>query len=457
MPLLIPPAFGFAQEACAAKDDMVLLADYVLANRSKLAKLQNRRNGAISAYLKITYQGLNPEQVEGLLEPLAGAKVDRAPELLLSWRIANYGLEEALAKTGPDGERDLLESGFSPLRAAIRSGEIPYFFDRIAALPEGRRRALELRVVQSVIDIDEDSKKALGAEAMSRKLYPMAAAFAASEDDPKAWPDFLAALSESDRAAVNVGSLQWFRAVRGKPKLPGKATDAQSELAATLMHETMIASARIPEREYLSAYLNITGDFAGAGRAAAAIIDLTREGGMIDMETAWLVIYEALVESSGDRAKTNEMLKTVPAEGTRFGGENVRQVLDHMLAVEALKRHAANGGASRPPDLEGASAGFDEQYKLWQDAAVVIAAGGDLAGLRSSGQKLSIAANLLFASGRHKDLAKFLTSTVPNADSIRLAEIFAEALDRQCNGYLAFPGEAVLMPGTPMFKFEPQT
>lgn len=153
----------------------------------------------------------------------------------------------------------------------------------------------------------------------------------------------------------------------------------------------------------------------------------------------------------------DNVLKTIPVTGTRFGGDNVREVLDHMLAVEALKQHAAHGGASRPPDLKGASAGFDVQYKLWQDAAAVIAAGGDLAGLRSSGQKLSIAANLLFAAGRHDELAKFLTSTVPNSDSIRLAELFAEALDRQCNAYLAFPAEAVLMPGAPMFKFEPQT
>jgi hypothetical protein len=227
-------------------------------------------------------------------------------------------------------------------------------------------------------------------------------------------------------------------------------------MGRTLVHEATIAAARIPERDYLLTYLNQTGDFAGAGRAAAAIIDLTREGATIDMETAWLVIYESLVESSGNRAEMDKKLKNIPVAGLRFGGDNVREVLDHMLAIEALKTHAANGGASRPPELQGASADFEPQYKAWQDAAAVIAAGGDLAALRSSGQKLLIAANLLFASGRHEELAKFLTSTVPNSDSIRLAELFAEALDRHCNGYLAFPAEAVLMPGAPMFRFEPQ-
>jgi hypothetical protein len=449
-----------SQEACAAKDDVVLLADYVIANRSKLPKLQNRRNGATSAYLKIMYQGLAPEQVIALVEPLAGAKVDRARELLVSWRISVSGLEETLASTAPEGEGDVFEAGagFSPLRAAVRSGEIPFFFDKLAAMPPPGRRALEMAVAQSVIDMDEESKKALGAEALARKLYVLAGSFAAIQDDPDAWRAFLAALNDKREGELLIPFLHWLPALRGKPPLARPpAADAKGEMTRSLIHEGMIAASRVPEREYLMTYLNFTGDLGGAGKAAAAIIDLTRDGAAIDMETAWLVIYESLVESSGDRARMDETLKTIPVARTRFGGDNVREVLDIMLAVEALKQHTANGGASRPPGIEGTSAGFAQQIKLWQDAAAVLASGGDLAGLRSSGQKLSIAANLLFASGRHRDLAKFLTSTVPNSDSIRLAELFAEALDRKCNSYLAFPAEAVLMPGAPMFKFEPQT
>ena len=459
LPLIMRSRPGYAQEACAAQPHIVLLSDYVIANRSKLAKLPNRRHGAVSAYLKIMHQGLGPEQVVALVEPLANAKVDRARELLLTWRISTNGLEETLTSAPPEAQADFLTSGgdFSPLRAATRSGEIAFFFDRLAALPEEVRRRLEMRVAQSVIDVDEESKKTLGAEALTRKLYVLAGSLAATQDDPDAWPAFLAALQDIKRAELLTTMLYWLPALKGKPALPRPAAaDAQAQMGRTLIHETMIAAARIPERDYLLTYLNQTGDFAGAGRAAAAIIDLTRGGGTIDMETAWLVIYESLVESSGNRTEMDEKLKAIPVSGVRFGGDNVREVLDHMLAIEALKAHAANGGASRPPELQGASADFKPQYKAWQDAAAVIAAGGDLASLKSSGQKLSIAANLLFASGRHEELAKFLTSTVPNSDSIRLAEVFAEALDRSCGGYLAFPGEAVLMPATPMFRFEPQ-
>jgi hypothetical protein len=124
-----------------------------------------------------------------------------------------------------------------------------------------------------------------------------------------------------------------------------------------------------------------------------------------------------------------------------------------MLAVEAFKA-AASGNGAAPGMVEGTSKEFVVQLPAWREAAAAIGQGADLAPFRSNGQKLGIVANLLFAIGQHADLAKFLTSTVPNGDSIRLAEIYAEALDRRCNGYLAFPAEAVALPGTPLFRFE---
>ena len=48
-PLLLGALPAAAQESCGAESDVVALADYVLANRSKLPKLQNRRSGAIAA------------------------------------------------------------------------------------------------------------------------------------------------------------------------------------------------------------------------------------------------------------------------------------------------------------------------------------------------------------------------------------------------------------------------
>lgn len=456
-PFLLGALPALAQESCGAESDVVALADYVLANRSKLPKLQSRRPGATSAYLKIRYQQLTtPEQVDGVVGPLVAARVDRARELLISWRIGNLGLEAMLSAATPEAENDLLTdiSGLSMLRAAVMSGEIPYLFDKVAALPEASRSRLELGLVYATIDVDDASALDIANEALERGLLLTAGGLVAAHADQAAWLEFLAKIPDKAKADALIPPLVWLPALRGRPSLPRPpAADAQGEMIRSLLHQSMIAAAHTPERDFLLAYSNQSGDFAGTGAASTMINDLTRDGVTIDMETAWLVVYEALKEASLPKEKVESLLASIAFTGNRFGNTNVLDALDTMLAVEAFKAAAAGSGPV-PEMVEGASKEFVVQLPTWKEAADAIGKGGDLAPFRSSGQKLGIVANLLFANGRFADLSKFLTSTVPNSDSIRLAEIYAEALDRRCSGHLAFPAEAVTMPATPLFRFE---
>ena len=445
-----------AQESCGAENEIVALADYVLANRSKLPRLQSRRCGAISAYLKIHYQRLGTDQIEGMIGPLSTARVDRARELLISWRISTLGLEAMLAAATPQAEQDLLTggSGASMVRAGVMSGEIPYLFDKMAALPESRRDLLEIDLVEATVDLDDASALEIASEALSRKLLLTAGGLVAVHSDLDGWQTFLGRLPDKQKADMLTRRLSWMPALRGRPALPRPpVTDTQGAVTRALIHQVTIAATRMPERDYLMTYLNQTGDLASTGAAATMINDLTGDGALIDMETAWLVVYEALKEASASRTTVDSQLASISFTGTRFGGSNVRAALDTMLAVEAFKA-AASGSGAAPEMVEGASTEFVVQLPAWREAAEAIGKGADLAPFRSSGQKLGIVANLLFAISRSAELAKFLTSTVPNNDSIRLAEIYAEALDRRCGGHLAFPGEAVTMPGTPLFRFE---
>ncbi|MGV3552359.1 hypothetical protein [Rhizobium sp.] len=455
-PFILGALPALAQESCGAESDVVALADYVLANRSKLPKLQSRRPGATAAYLKIRYQQLTtPEQIDGVIGPLITAKVDRARELLISWRISALGLEAMLAGATPEAESDLLTdlSGFSMIRAAVMSGEIPFLFDKIAALPEKSRENLELGIVKATVDIDDASALEIADEALARKLMLTAGGLVATHADQDGWLAFVAKVGDLTKATELASRLAWLPALRGRAALPRKPADTQGEVTRALIHQTMIAAAHTPERDFLMTYLNQTGDLAGTGAATTAINDLTRDGAVIDMETAWLVVYDTLREASPPKEKVENVLASIQFLGTRFGGTNIRDALDTMLAVEAFKVAATGNGA--PPEMvEGASTEFVVQLPGWKEAADALGQGADLAPFRSSGQKLGIVANLLFANGRYADLSKFLTSTVPNSDSIRLAEIYAEALDRRCGNMLAFPAEAVTMPGVPLFRFE---
>jgi hypothetical protein len=445
-----------AQESCGAENDVLVLADYVLANRSKLPKLQSRRQGALSAYLKIHYQQLSNEQIDGMIGPLVTARVDRARELLISWRISALGLEAMLSAATPEAETEMLTAGLgiSMLRAAVMSGEIPFLFDKMAARPEDRRVQLEISLVQAMLDVDHASALEIASEALSRNLLFTAGGLIATHSDLEGWKAFLAQVPDKEKADILVTRLYWLPSLRGRPALPHHPNDdAKTRMMRALDYQAMVAAARTPEREFLMTYLNFSGDYAGTGAASTMINDLTRDGSTIDMETAWLVVYEALKEAAPSRKKVEGQLARIPFSGTRFGGTHIRETLDTMLAVEAFKA-AASGKGVAPEMVEDASREFVVQLPAWREAAEAIGKGADLAPFRSSGQKLGIVANLLFAIGRFADLTKFLTSTVPNGDSIRLAEIYAEALDRRCAGHLAFPAEAVTMPGVPLFRFD---
>lgn len=457
-PLVLVALPALAQDACGTETEIVALADYVLANRSKMPKLLSRRNGAVSAYLKIRYQNPAAEQVEALVAPLALANVDGARELLDSWRISAEGLENMLADH-PEAEKALLTPGgsISPLRAAVLTGEVPLLFDKLATMPEGERVRIEVRLAEALLDIEDDSAQAIAQEALSRNLFTAAAGLIATHADVEAWQAFIDGISDKARVETLTRQFSWFPALRGRPAYPRPpASDTQGEIMRVLLHQTAMASARTPQRDYLSTYLNQTGDYAGVGAAATALNDLLRDGATIDMETAWLVVFEALKEASAAKDALDTQLKSIPLSGTRFGGTNVRDALDTMLAIEAFKS-AASGSGTLPDMVEGASKDFVVQLPAWREAADAIGKNGDLAPFRASGQRLAIVANLLFAIGRQADLAKFLTGTVPNADSIRLAEIYAEALDRMCAGNLNFPGQALTMPDAPLFRFDPQT
>lgn len=445
-----------AQESCGAENDILVLADYVLANRSKLPKLQSKRQGALSAYLKIHYQQLSNEQIEGMIGPLVTANVDRARELLISWRISTLGLQAMLSAARPEAENELLTAGLgiSMLRAAVMSGEIPLLFDKMAARPESSRFRLEVNLVNAMLDLDDASALEIASEALSRDLLFTAGGIIASHSDLQGWQAFLTKVPDKKRAEWITGYFYWLPALRGRPELPHHpSSDAKIKMMSTLTHQALVAAARTPEREFLMSYLNYSGDYAGTAAASTMINDLTRDGTAIDMETAWLVVYETLKEAAPSQQDLEGHLIRIPFSGTRFGGTNVREALDTMLAVEAFKA-AASGKSVAPEMVDSTSREFVVQLPSWREAAEAIGQGADLAPFRSSGQKLGVVANLLFATGRFADLTKFLTSTVPNGDSIRLAEVYAEALDRRCGGHLAFPAEAVTMPGAPLFRFK---
>lgn len=452
--LPLPAAAGGTQ--CNFQPDIIALSDYVLKNRGALTRFKGLRYGAISAFLKLRYQKLPPDAVEAMLMPLVEARVSRADELMFTWAIHTYGVDAAIAVAGPKTAKLLFAGGYSAsvLRAAVAKEGLKAFEEQLGdARPEDRLRA-EAALASGLFDKFDTYKAELGKQAEATGYLQLAAGLAAMQSDPKAFEEFGARTKDKDLLQRIISYWRWAPGLVGNPALDGTPVDADAQMSRDRFHRIMIASAMTPERSFLTTYVNHSGRLEEAGKAAETVVTLAsdKSAGPWTMERAWIATYLELLTVTDDAKTVDATLAAIPFGGIRHYDGSVRDVLDWMIAADALKPYVL-GQSEVKAEPELISANF-KRWPVWQAAADAIRGGADLAPQRSSGDSLAITAELLFAAGQPHALARFITAAKPGDTSVGLAEDFANRLDRACYGYLNFPAEAVIFPDTPVFRFD---
>jgi hypothetical protein len=456
--LASPQALQAAEKQCDFQPDIVALSDYVLKNRAGLSRFKRLRYGAISAYLKLRYQKLDEKAAEAMLVPLVQARVARAEELMFAWAINLYGVDTASAMIGPKSAKFLLQQGYSDsvLRAAVVKEGIPALAAQLKDAPPADRLRVESKVPIALLDKFDTYKAELVRQAEASGLTRMAAGLAAIEDDPKAWGDFARRIKDKDQLQHMLDGIYWTPALTGNPLLERKpAVAAKWQKLREQIHQILIAAATMPERDFLTTYLNQTGKDDEVARVAETIRTVAAEksDGPWTMDRAWLTAYLELLTVSADPAAVDTVLKSITFGGLRHYDGSVRDVLDWMMAADALKAYVLKQSEIKAkPDLISKSFGAD--WNAWQTAADIIRADGDLGLLQASPKNQEIAAELLFAAGKQHQLAGFITAAKPDDLTVNMAEDFADRMDRICYGYLNFPAEAVVYPDAPLFRFD---
>jgi hypothetical protein len=451
--LILPQALQAAEKQCDFQPDIVALSDYVLKHRAGLSRFKGLRYGAISAYLKLRYQKLDEKAAEEMLMPLVQARVSRADELMLAWAIDLYGVDTATAMIGPKSAKLLLAQGNSDsvLRAAVVKEGIPALAAQWKGEAPWSQRRVESKVPIALLDKFDTYKAELERQAEASGFTQMAAGFAATQDDPKAWDDFAGRIKDSDQLHRMLSLVYWTPALIGNPLPKGLPDDKNREQ----LHQILVASAIMPERDFLSTYANQTGRLDETAKVADTVrtVAADKSDGPWNMDRAWLTAYLELLTVSADPAAVDKDLKAIPFGGLRHYDGSVRDALDWMMAADALKAYVLKQSEIKAkPDLITADFGAD--WNAWQTAADVIRADGDLGLLQASPKNQEIAAELLFAASKQHQLAGFITAAKPDEVTVSLAEDFADRMDRICYGYLNFPAEAITYPDTPIFRFD---
>lgn len=452
--LLVSPARAETPKACATA--ILTLADAVLAGREKLPKLKARGIGAEAGYLKIRYGGLSPDEAATLAHGLRDAGVREALDLagaVDAWRGGFAAVTVTPAELGGQ---------ISTLRAILQHGDAEALLAALAALPPEKRISTLQRIVPAVVDWPDEKKIALSAIARKHDLAYLEAGLAATLRDPDGWADFAASFRDPTKLMDFVQAWSWAPALVGHPVLPRyplKAADM--EAARRAIHTITITAAREPERDFLMTYLNQTGDIPATEKAAQVLLAAVdtgeiRQDGLLD--PAWLTAYRALRAASADPAAMDGTLATIPFYGRHYltanGERTVRDVIDRLVAIEALTPYLTGKQPALPAMPADLSAAFQPAWPAWSEMAGALKT-APLTPLAKDGEKASIVAELLFAAGDTARLADFVLAVEPPEAQLAMATDFAMRLDRGCGSAMYHPGEAMMLSGQPIYRFDP--
>ena len=444
-----------AEEAqCQWQAPLLGLADLVLTQRSDLPRLQARHFGAEAAYLQIRYGHPDELDVVAMLDQMVSEGVHQAADLRLAWYLTTFGDEATVAKLG-NGAFDILESStnLSAIRAIMGAGEEGRLLQRVSELPPDEQASLTRAIITAAIDAPDHYKELLVWTAVQVNLISLAVGLTASAQDRKAWKTFAARVPQDDAFRAEISGWRWLPAVMGNPPPLEPSVDAEIQAARARIHDVTIAAALQPETDLLALYLNQSGD---TDTALIVANDFRRavDAGVISpkgtLDAAWLFLFGDLASQVGAE-HVRDVLASATANIGRYGVDHVADLLDRIIAVDALTAYLTGETEELPDQPADLSEDFAAQWPHWLELAQQVKAGADVS---ANPDDLDVVAELLFAARQMDALRGLLAAAPPSLETITTAGDFARRLDRLCNSYLWHKGEALLLSGQSIFKFD---
>lgn len=445
-----------AQDSCPQKEAILSLSNIVLADRAALPPLAARRYGAEAAYLKIRYAPLSEQETSGLLQSLLVSKIRAADDLAYAWYITTYGYSGAIAVLGDESFDSLIAgAGISTIRAMLLSGDsaTDILMDRIAA----GRITLFSSVAIAVLDQPDNVKERVASAAEAHGLPIIAAYVVASEKNPQAWDAFFT--RQSGQGDIQNLTKQAFMmpAVVGNPIL--NRSGIRDASADAIFNRIVMTVAFEPESDFLNSLVNQTGRLGAVDTVATILMRQIADGPIKrngTLDNAWLLAYRHLSVLIG-RSELDSFLDITAYSGSRYVRSNsifmLRDVIDQLLAVEALQPYVTGKIDVVPAEPIEFSRKMKDAWPHWVQVASLIRDGIPTSDLAKEAVAFGIASELLLAKGDQAALRTFIEHAPAGVIRATVANDFSMRLDRACQAYLARPGEALLLPGQSLFKF----
>jgi hypothetical protein len=454
--LLATPAIA-GGKLCAHAKQITDLAGLVLEDLVHPQATLGKSYGADAAYLTLHYGNMSETEVDGLLKALIAQNVVAGRSFVQAYLISRFGYDEATQRLQSFGQN--VGKGSLDTSVIRQLAKANRFDVAISALvkqttPPDANRPLG----DAMADFPDADKRRFARAAEAAGLYAMAGGIYASMGDRSDWPGYIKRNFKKPGFPRLRYTILAFSAYHPElPPMPDPRNGRNSLMIRKYIRTDYAAGFRLPHVSLPLAYgSRIQFEPLFSAKASDKLIKLIDQGSIKatdNMDESWLIAFREIVARSGDARATMEKMERIPFNGRRHLATNAGELLNWMLAVEAITPWLRHPDGAFPDIPENAGDSLRVNWPSWRIVATAIKT-GDFSQVEDRyGDMAAMTAELLFAKGDYRKLAA-LIEILPSADSrLSLAADFAARLDRLCDSRLYFPGEGVMGPAALLYDF----
>ena len=449
-----------AEPACGHADRILYLANRILAERLTLSGFRPGRYGASAAYLWLRYSNPKPDTAMRRLDEIARAwhRPPRGlPDLALAYAIHAFGPQAGAQAVGLTPEDALARAGPIAQRAYVLRDNGASFFAALQALRADPARAEALKsgdwdlrgLSVALANLPEATKIAISAQAEAFGHLYLASALLAALPELERYRAFVARHPEVEALRVQSPDLTGMPQLHHlHPTQPGPG-QSFTPLRQT-EYDIFRAGMQLGGFAYVNILYNMTGWEDVIGPAAQRFLRADAEGLVgADIATRWLWLYDDIAGHM-DAAELRQMMGQFDVSSTvrHYGGRG-QGIIDWMRATRDLAPYAAGQVSDMPPRSALLSPEFD--WALWQHQAEAVRTGR---GLKDGEVETKIAVELYWAAGAFDRAMRLAESRMTVKARVAFFRDVMARLDQSCAGYMQFPGQALLLGGQTIYRFE---
>ncbi len=442
---------------CKFVDPITEYAAFVLDKRGDLQKFKKRRFGTDALHLLIHYNAMPGAEIRQHLVRLKAAKVGLADELAVSWA---YG-------AGDDADRDWLTTTFKPdpavdysvLKALLEfdNGKALFrYLDQLETADVRYHRQFGAVLTGHITATWSDERNATFVWNAIAAGYPEFAATALFVSSDRDVYHRFVANNASDEAVRLQDAQTLFNSLLTVPNNTGPLTKGTDRAEAnTRFYPILRLGYLMGEADFTLIALNQTGREQEIMRAANRVLAKIDDGTLdpvTDPDAGWIAAFEAMIAELG-RDGADDALTGYEIARLRHYSITARDFLDWVMAARAVRDHFRSGADGDPPKPANLQAKFD--WSGWVETANAVRAGTFDPIATRDAQATRVAVEVLFAAEKFGAVgAAVVTSDLKLDAQLKILRDFALRLDRRCLKAAVAPGQAVILGGQTVFRFD---